>query len=171
MRFSLEWCHNVQDCVSNQQPHDCLLDRLFWCISTKISKLRLTGLCVGNSPVNGEFPAQRAINADMFPFDDIIIFLCPKRSPQIDIGTILIYLTNTSALFSTETMLPESKAISLKWPFSAHSKLHGYWWSGGARNQASWSHGISLALPDYTGFNIHPLYIHRPNLHMMVHNC
>ena len=26
----------------------------------KISNLRVTGLCVGNSPVTGEFPAQRA---------------------------------------------------------------------------------------------------------------
>ena len=27
-------------------------------------KLRVTGLCVGNSPVTGEFPAQRASNAE-----------------------------------------------------------------------------------------------------------
>ena len=26
-------------------------------------KLRVTGLCVGNSPVTGEFPAQKASNA------------------------------------------------------------------------------------------------------------
>ena len=29
----------------------------------KISKHRVTGLCAGNSPVTGEFPAQRASNA------------------------------------------------------------------------------------------------------------
>ena len=29
----------------------------------KTSKLRITGLCEGNSPVTGEFPAQRASNA------------------------------------------------------------------------------------------------------------
>ena len=28
------------------------------------SKLRVTGLCAGNSPVTGEFPAQRASNAE-----------------------------------------------------------------------------------------------------------
>ena len=27
-------------------------------------KLRITGLCEGNSPVDGEFPAQRASNAE-----------------------------------------------------------------------------------------------------------
>ena len=30
----------------------------------KTSKLRVTGLCAENSPVTGEFPAQRAINAE-----------------------------------------------------------------------------------------------------------
>ena len=30
----------------------------------KISKLRVTGLCAGNSPVTGEFPAQSASNAE-----------------------------------------------------------------------------------------------------------
>ena len=30
----------------------------------KKSKLRVTGLCAGNSPVTGEFPAQRASNAE-----------------------------------------------------------------------------------------------------------
>ena len=34
------------------------------CISKKISKLRVTGLCEGNLPVTCEFPAQRASNAE-----------------------------------------------------------------------------------------------------------
>ena len=38
----------------------------------KPSKLRVTGLCVRNSPETGEFPAQMASNAEMFPFDDVI---------------------------------------------------------------------------------------------------
>ena len=32
--------------------------------SKKTSKLRVTGLCVGNSPVTGEFPVQMASNAE-----------------------------------------------------------------------------------------------------------
>ena len=32
--------------------------------SKKTSKLRVTGLCEGNSPVSGEFPAQMASNAE-----------------------------------------------------------------------------------------------------------
>ena len=34
------------------QPHDCLLNRLFRRKSKKTSKLRVTGLCVGNSQQN-----------------------------------------------------------------------------------------------------------------------
>ena len=44
--------------------HDCLLSHLFRHRSTKISKLRVTGLCAGNSPVTDEFPAQRVSDAE-----------------------------------------------------------------------------------------------------------
>ena len=60
----LQWRHNEHDGVSNHQPHDCLLNRLFRRRSNKTSKLRVTGLCAGNLPVTGEFPAQRASNAE-----------------------------------------------------------------------------------------------------------
>ena len=60
---SLQWRQNRRDNVSNHQPHDCLLNRLFWRRSKKTLKLRVTGLCVGNSPGTGEFPALRASNA------------------------------------------------------------------------------------------------------------
>ena len=61
---SLQWRHNERDRVSNHQPHDCLLNRLFRCRSKKTSKLRVTGLCTGNSPVTGEFLAQIASYAE-----------------------------------------------------------------------------------------------------------
>ena len=64
--LTLQWRHNEPDCVSNHQPHDCLLNRLFRRRSKKTSKLRVTGLCAGNSPGTGEFPAQRASNAENF---------------------------------------------------------------------------------------------------------
>ena len=61
---TLQWRHNKHDDVSNHQPHDCFLNRLFRQRSKKISKLRVTGLCVGNSPGNGEFPAEKTSNAE-----------------------------------------------------------------------------------------------------------
>ena len=61
---TLQWRHNEHDGVSNHQPYDRLLNPLFRRRSEKTSKLRVTGLCVGNSLVTGEFPAQRASNAE-----------------------------------------------------------------------------------------------------------
>ena len=61
---SLQWRHNGRDSVSNHQPHHCLLNRLFKRRPKKTSKLRVTGLCAGNSPGTGEFPAQIANNAE-----------------------------------------------------------------------------------------------------------
>ena len=58
--ISLQWCHNDRDGVSNHQFRHCLFNRLFRRRSKKTSKLRVTGFCAGNSPVTGEFPAQRA---------------------------------------------------------------------------------------------------------------
>ena len=62
--FALRWRHNDHAGVSNHQPHGCLLTRLFRCKSKKTSKLRVTGLCAGNSPGTGEFPAQMTSYAE-----------------------------------------------------------------------------------------------------------
>ena len=61
---SLQRRHNGRDSVSNHQPHDCLLNRLFRRKSKKTSYLRVTSLCAGNSPGTGEFPTQMASNAE-----------------------------------------------------------------------------------------------------------
>ena len=61
---TLRWRHNDHAGVSNHQPHGCLLNRLFRRTSKKTSKLRVTGLCAGNSPGTGEFPAQMASYAE-----------------------------------------------------------------------------------------------------------
>ena len=56
--------HNGCDGASNHKAHHCLLNRLFRHRSKKTSKLRVTGLCAGNSPVTSEFPAQMSSNAE-----------------------------------------------------------------------------------------------------------
>ena len=61
---TLRWRHNDHAGVSNHQPHGCLLNRLFRRKSKKTSKLRVTGLCAGNSPGTGEFSAQMASCAE-----------------------------------------------------------------------------------------------------------
>ena len=37
------------------------------------SKLRVAGICEGNSPVTGEFPAQSPVTRRMLPLDDVIM--------------------------------------------------------------------------------------------------
>ena len=70
---TLLWRHNGLDSVSNHQPYDCLLKRLFRRRSKKTSKLRVTGLCEGNSPVNS--PHKGPVTRKMFRFDDVIMFV------------------------------------------------------------------------------------------------
>ena len=54
----LQWRHNERDGVSNHQPQDCLLNRLFK------AKIKENIRAPRHWPVTGEFPAQRASNAD-----------------------------------------------------------------------------------------------------------
>ena len=62
--ITLRWRQNDHAGVSDHQPHRCLLNRLFGRKSKKTSKLRVTGLCAGNSQGTGEFPAQMASYAE-----------------------------------------------------------------------------------------------------------
>ena len=62
--YILQWRHNERNGVSNHQPDDCLLKHWFRHRSKNTSKLRVTGLCEGNSPMTVEFPAQRASDAE-----------------------------------------------------------------------------------------------------------
>ena len=56
--------YNEHNGVLNHQPHDCLSICLISLRSKKTSKLRVTGLWEGNSPVTGASPTQRAGNAE-----------------------------------------------------------------------------------------------------------
>ena len=71
--YSLWWRHNGRDGVSNHQPNDCLLNRLYRRRSKKTSKLRVTGLLRGihRWPVNS--PHKWPVTLKMSPFDDVIM--------------------------------------------------------------------------------------------------
>ena len=73
LSIALHWRHNDDDGVSNHQPHGCLLNRLFGRWSKKTSKLRVTGLCAGNSPGHVNSPHKGPVTRKMFPFDDVIM--------------------------------------------------------------------------------------------------
>ena len=57
--ITLQRRHDGRDGVLNHQPHDCSLHPLLRRRWNKTLKLRVTG-----PPVTGEFPAQRASNAE-----------------------------------------------------------------------------------------------------------
>ena len=73
----LLWRHNGHDGVSNHQPHDCLFNRWFRHRWKKTSKLRVTGLCQGNSPGPVNSPHKGSVTRKMLPFDDVI--MCGRR--------------------------------------------------------------------------------------------
>ena len=70
---TLRWRHNDHAGVSNHEPYGCLLNRLLRHRSKKTSKLRVTGLCVGNSPGPVNSPHKGPVTRKMFPFDDVIM--------------------------------------------------------------------------------------------------
>ena len=63
-RKSMGYLESTIENSTNHLPYDCLLRRLFRGRSKKTSKLRVTGLCEGNSPVTSKFLAQRTSNAE-----------------------------------------------------------------------------------------------------------
>ena len=63
---ALQWHHDEHNGVLNHRRVNCLLNRFFRCRSKKISKLRVTGLCEGNSAVTGGFPHKGPVTRKMF---------------------------------------------------------------------------------------------------------
>ena len=76
--YSIQYAHNHYSDVimSAITGISSVYSTVFRCISKKSSKLRITGLCEGNSQVTSELRAQRASKAEIFPFDDVIMFCC-----------------------------------------------------------------------------------------------
>ena len=74
--MTLQWRHNGCDGISNHQRLDAYSTVCSGTGQRKKSKICVTGLCEGNSPVTSEFPSQRASNAEIFPFDGVVMILC-----------------------------------------------------------------------------------------------
>ena len=72
MGMPLRWCQNERNGISNHQPHDCLVNRLFRHRSKKTSKLWVSSLCEGKSPVTGDSLHKGPVMRKMFPFGDVI---------------------------------------------------------------------------------------------------
>ena len=78
---------------SNDRRIDYFLNRLFRRRWKKTPKLRVTGLCEGNSPVTGEFPDQRPVTRKMFPLDDATMKISVSpRPPSPFINMVQLWL-------------------------------------------------------------------------------
>ena len=112
----LQWRHNERDSVSNHHPHDCLFNCLFRRrrSSKKTSKLRVTGLCAGNSPVTGEFPVQRASNAEnvsiwwrhhvcIYSEKQVDNFICSTQYTKIEHVTLVAIIETIILTFKSST--------------------------------------------------------------------
>ena len=89
------WRHNDHVGVSNHQPRGCLLNRLFMCKSKKTSKLRVTGLCAGNSPGPVNSPHKAPVKRKMVPFDDVIMEMLSTLLVLVPLVTVTwIPITN-----------------------------------------------------------------------------
>ena len=123
----LRWRHNGHDGVLNHQPHHCLLNLLFRRRWKKTSKLHVTGLWAGNSPVTGEFPTQMGSNAKMCPFDDVIM----STTGNDDVTTWKRFPNYWSFVIHRSPVWPVMRsfdvffAVSLNKLFGKHMR---WWW-------------------------------------------
>ena len=108
--------------------------------SKKTSKLRVTGLCAGNSPGTGEFPAQMASDAEMFPFDDVIMEQNRHNNTQFTLDSV-IAMTEPFLAVCTHEQDPivSTSFPTPSWRLIARSRE---FWS---REIGSLSHRIALA--------------------------
>ena len=103
---SLRWRHDGRDVVSNHQPHDCLLGRVFRRRSKKTSKLRVTGLCAGNSPGPVNSPHKWPVTRKMLPFDDVIMTFL-----WVDNGSLLMSFNQVWEVVNKHISSIENKLI------------------------------------------------------------
>ena len=171
--MTLQWHHNERDCVSNHQPHHCSLNCLFRCGSKKTSKLRVTGLCEGNSPVT----AQMASNAENVTIwwrhhghiDVLWASLCwyieaettwpPECRWHFQIHFLAWKLLNFDSKFTSNLLLRFQLIISKywfrqwlgAWQATRHylnQWWHIYWWT---YIHGTWSRGVNTLRPRQNG--------------------
>ena len=74
IRYLLQWRHNGRDGVSNHQPHECLLSRLFNAqIKENIKAMRHSPCVRGIQRWSLNSPHKEPVPREMFPFDDVIM--------------------------------------------------------------------------------------------------
>ena len=98
--FCHHYRHNERDGVSNHRGLHCLLYCWFSRRSKKTSNLRVSGLCVGYSPMTVNSPHKGPVSRKMFPFDDVIMAL-PGVEPRAFLCSILYSFVISAGHFIT----------------------------------------------------------------------
>ena len=100
----------------------------------------LLALCAGNSPVPGEFPAQRPVTRSF----DVFFYLCPtKRLSKQSWGWW--FETLSSPLWRHFNVMENTDQ------FISHDQYPGCWRLGDASSQAINRHDIEIVLPVHPG--------------------
>ena len=137
--YVVYYSHNEHDGVSNHRRLKCLLNSLFRRTSKKTSKLRVTGLCEGNSPVTYEYLTQMASNAEnvsiWWRHHGCWLLLCHLEGTLCDhvilimlsehlIGT-MIYVTVSDAHVINHTCFLPTTAFNwgLCWTYHDHPQM------------------------------------------------
>ena len=94
---ALQWRHKEPDGVSNHQRLDCLFNRLFRRRSRSKKHQSSASLALWGESTGERFPSQRGSNAEIFPFDDVIMDQPCITEPQWD---IVCYITDTIVWYS-----------------------------------------------------------------------
>ena len=128
LHFTLQWRLNERNGVSNHQPHDRLLNRIFMRRSKKKWKLRVTGLFEGTHRWAVNSPHKGPVTWKMFPFDDVIMiqYLYTDTVQIVD-----FFLRGRQG-----TDFPQSQCF-------------GCWWPADAWDQGISNHGIDEVIQEY----------------------
>ena len=114
--ITLQWRHKGHDGVSNHQHHDCLFNCLFSRRSNKTTKLRVTGLCAGNSPGPVNSPHKGPVTRKMFPFDDVIMTMILHERNRVSPASRLFALQLVQGNNTEITKAPHHGASHHKGP-------------------------------------------------------
>ena len=86
------------------KPLYCLHNHVFKCRWKKTSKLQITGLCEGNSPVTSESPHKGPVTQKMCLFDDVIMLVHSSSIPAA--SATAMWITALIARFMGPTWGP-----------------------------------------------------------------
>ena len=107
------------------KPLYCLHNHMFKCKWKKTSKLQITGICEGNSPVTSESPHKEPVTQKMCLFDDVIMLVHSSSIPAA--SATAMWITALIARFMGPTWGPSGADRTQVGPMLAPWTLLSEW--------------------------------------------